>query len=73
MEMHGLRGDPFGDDLQRIFEFLDFAVLPPYPFTLSMTKARMLGWNGSVDPVLSHREVIEEFVAMKRIPPLDSA
>jgi hypothetical protein len=70
MGIHGLKGDPFGDNLQRIFEFLDFAMLPPFPFTLSMTKARKLGWNGSVDPVLSHLEVIEEFVTMKMIPPL---
>lgn len=70
MDKHGLKGDPFGENLQRIFEFLDFAMLPPFPFTLSMTKARKLGWNGSVDPVLSHREVIEEFVTMKMVPPL---
>ncbi|KIW50479.1 hypothetical protein PV05_12064 [Exophiala xenobiotica] len=71
MEIHGLRGNPFGESLQRIFEFLDFAVLPPFSLTLSVTKARKLGWNGYVDPILSHREVIEEFAAMKMIPPLN--
>jgi hypothetical protein len=70
IKIHGLKGNPFGDNLQRIFEFLDFAMLPPFPVTLSVTKARKLGWNGSVDPILSHREVIEEFAAMKMIPPL---
>lgn len=43
----------------------------PYPFTMSLTKGRRIGWNGFVDAIDSHRQVIEELAAMNMVPPLD--
>lgn len=67
---HNLKGDPFGSDSDKIFEFLDWAVLSPYSMTFSMSKARSFGWNAYVDPLDSHREAIEELATMKVVPPM---
>ena len=68
-QKHGLKGNPFeSGSLARIFQFLDFATLVPYPSSYSMTKARKVGWNGFVDSIESHMEVIEEMAAMKMVP-----
>ncbi|KAH6714614.1 NAD dependent epimerase/dehydratase family protein [Leptodontidium sp. MPI-SDFR-AT-0119] len=46
-QKYSLKGSPFGpDELERTFEYLDFAVLAPNTFTFSLTKGRKIGWNG---------------------------
>ena len=67
-----MKGSPFGpDELERTFEYLDFAVLAPNTFTFSLTKGRKIGWNGFVDSVESHHRVIEELAAINMVPPMN--
>ncbi|KAH8812112.1 hypothetical protein F5884DRAFT_820119 [Xylogone sp. PMI_703] len=69
---HALQGDPFEPaQLNRIFEFLDFAILPPYPFNMGITKSRKIRWSGFVDSIESHREVIQELISMEMVPPFN--
>ncbi|KAH7398047.1 NAD dependent epimerase/dehydratase family protein [Cadophora sp. MPI-SDFR-AT-0126] len=70
-QKHNLIGNPFGpNELEKTFEYLDFAVLPPHAFTMNLAKGRKFGWYGFVDTIESHRQVIEELVALNMVPPL---
>lgn len=72
MKKYNLKGSPFGpDELERNFQYLDFGILGPSTFSMSLTKGRRIGWNGFVDSVESHRQVIDELVAMNMVPPLN--
>lgn len=66
-----MKGNPFEpNELEKTFEYLDFAVLPLNAFTMNLAKGRKFGWYGFVDTIESHRQVIEELVAMNMVPPL---
>ena len=68
-QKHGLKINPFDESkVERIFSFLDFGALIPYPFSYSMTKGRRLGWHGYVDSVESWKAVIGELADFKMVP-----
>ncbi|KFY76024.1 hypothetical protein V499_04141 [Pseudogymnoascus sp. VKM F-103] len=56
-------------DVDRIFGFTDFAMSVSWPgASLSMAKARKLGWHGYVDSNESVREVLLDFEKLGMIP-----
>ncbi|OAX84530.1 hypothetical protein ACJ72_01099 [Emergomyces africanus] len=73
-QKHGLVRDPFATpaDRNRIFGLTDTAMLGGSPVHFSMDKSRKLGWHGTVDSFASLRNVLEELVEMKMLPPLPS-
>ncbi|KAL2362490.1 hypothetical protein RJZ56_004623 [Blastomyces dermatitidis] len=73
-QKHGLVHNPFATpaDRNRIFGFTDTAILGGTPVHFSMDKSRKLGWHGTADSFASLRNVLEEFVQMKMLPPLPS-
>jgi hypothetical protein len=63
MEIHSLTHNPF-DDIEGNFTFGDVAIWVIEKRSLSMNKARLLGWNGFVDTTQS---VFEAFLEMSRL------
>ena len=53
-----------------IYNLLARVLLVRLTCCLRMDKAKKLGWNGTVDSVESFREVLEEFVELKMLPPI---
>ncbi|OJD16044.1 hypothetical protein AJ78_03757 [Emergomyces pasteurianus Ep9510] len=71
---HRLVYDPFATAAvhNRIFGLTDAAILGGSPVQFSMDKSRKFGWHGTVDSYASLRNVLEELVDMKMLPPLPS-
>ncbi|OJZ80585.1 hypothetical protein ASPFODRAFT_65849 [Aspergillus luchuensis CBS 106.47] len=57
-------------DAERVFGFLDMAVLSSWPSHLSMSKSRKAGFFGFVDSTESIFKIFQEFVDLQMIPPL---
>ncbi|EEH18788.1 hypothetical protein PABG_01107 [Paracoccidioides brasiliensis Pb03] len=72
LQKHGLVQDPFAipAERNRIFGLADTAILGGMPVQFSMDKTRKFGWHGTVDSLASLRNVLEELVEMKMLPPL---
>jgi hypothetical protein len=66
---NGLLIDPFKDRAQ-IFGMTDSAIIGGWALSLSMRKARKMGFHGSVDSYESMFETLQEFVTLKMSPPL---
>lgn len=65
---HGLLFDPFKDRAQ-VFGMTDSAVIGGWALSLSMRKARKLGWHGCVDSYESMFETIHGLARLKVVPP----
>jgi hypothetical protein len=71
-QKYSLKGSPFeSGELERNFQYLDFGILGPFSFSMNLTKGRKMGWNGFVDSLEAHRQVIEELAGMNMVPPMD--
>ncbi|KXT03399.1 hypothetical protein AC579_3967 [Pseudocercospora musae] len=68
-EKHGLLLEPFKDAAQ-IFGITDSAVIGGWPLSLSMRKARKLGFHGTVDSFESAFHSLSELAALSYTPPL---
>ncbi|USW53394.1 Putative NAD(P)-binding domain superfamily [Septoria linicola] len=68
-QKHNLLLDPF-QDREQIFGITDSAVIGGWPLSLSMRKARKMGFHGTVDSYESMFSVLQEFVSLKMSPPL---
>lgn len=66
---HDLLLDPF-KDREQIFGITDSAVIGGWPLSLSMRKARKMGWLGTCDSYESMFWTMKEFVVLKMSPPL---
>jgi hypothetical protein len=66
---HGLLIDPFKDRAQ-IFGMTDSSIIGGWPLSLSMRKARKMGFHATVDSYESMFETLQEFVDLKVSPPL---
>ncbi|KAI9725917.1 MAG: hypothetical protein M1828_002244 [Chrysothrix sp. TS-e1954] len=66
---HGLR-DTQLRDVERVFGFLDGALLMAFPVYYSTDKARKMGWHGFVDSNESYLEVFRDLAKLKMIPPV---
>lgn len=69
---HGL-SVPEGEELDRIFGFLDGVLCRPAPLLYSPNKARKLGWHGFVDSCDALRETFEDLAKLKMVPPVTKA
>jgi nucleoside-diphosphate-sugar epimerase len=52
--------------------FQDWVFQRTWSATLSVNKARALGWNGHIDSYKSLTDAFEKFVELKQIPPLQA-
>ena len=68
---HDLAGE--GMHSERLFAFLDRTLCRGSALMLSMDKSRQYGWHGFVSTVESLRVTMDEFVALRMIPPLPVA
>lgn len=68
-QKHSLLLDPF-KDREQIFGITDSAVIGGWPLSLSMRKARKMGFHGTVDSYESIFNVLQEFVSLRMSPPL---
>jgi hypothetical protein len=68
MAKHGLGMDPF-EDIDGNFTFADAATWIAVRATLSMNKARLLGWCGFVDVAESVFLTFQEMYKLKMLPP----
>jgi hypothetical protein len=66
---HGLLFDPFKDRAQ-VFGMTDSAIIGGWALSLSMRKARKLGWHGCVDSYESIFETIWDLARLKVTPPM---
>lgn len=66
---HGLLVDPFKDRAQ-VFGVSDSALLGGWPLSLSMRKARSLGFHGTVDSFEAAFETLQGLVKMKVAAPM---
>lgn len=72
VDKHGLVSKRLQDmDVDRIFGFTDQSLLGT-TLDLTMSKARKMGWHGFVDSNDAIKEVLDEFVDLKMIPPMRS-
>ncbi|RAK98091.1 SDR family oxidoreductase [Aspergillus ibericus CBS 121593] len=69
-ERYGLRQRELWDT-DRIFGYVDAVVVWSYPMLLSTTRAKKLGFFGFVDSTESLFSVLDEFVELKMIPPIE--
>ncbi|PYI08329.1 hypothetical protein BO78DRAFT_441708 [Aspergillus sclerotiicarbonarius CBS 121057] len=58
-------------DTDRIFGFVDAVLVWSYPMLFSTTRAKKLGFFGFVDSAESLFGVLDEFVDLKMIPPIE--
>ena len=68
-EKHGLLIDPFKDRAQ-IFGMTDSAIIGGWALSLSMRKARALGFHASVDSYESMFQTAQDLAKLKVAPPL---
>ncbi|KAH8697578.1 hypothetical protein BGW36DRAFT_407565 [Talaromyces proteolyticus] len=69
-QKHELVLDPFTDkNRAQIFSMTDSAVIGGWPLSLSMRKARKLGFLGSVDSYESSFNAIRDLARLKVVPP----
>jgi hypothetical protein len=68
-EKHGLTYDPFKDRAQS-FGMTDSAVIGGWALSLSMRKARKMGFHGSVDSYESAFDTLQEFSKIGVAPPM---
>ncbi|CAK1357288.1 hypotheticalsprotein [Cercospora beticola] len=68
-QQHNLVLDPF-QDREQIFGITDSAVIGGWPLSLSMRRARKMGFLGTVDSYESMFHTLQEFVRLKMSPPL---
>jgi hypothetical protein len=66
---YGLLLDPF-KDREQIFGITDSAVIGGWPLSLSMRKARKLGFHGTVDSYESIFHTLRKFAELGMSPPL---
>lgn len=66
---HGLLLDPFKDRAQ-IFGMTDSAIIGGWALSLSMRKARKMGFHGTVDSFESAYYVLKELAYLRVCPPL---
>ncbi|KAK3716889.1 hypothetical protein LTR37_006239 [Vermiconidia calcicola] len=64
-----LESDPFAG-ADGMFHSLQFSLTMSWSWATKMDKARKFGWHGHVDTHESMREVFDNFVAFKMIPPM---
>lgn len=71
-EKHGLLLDPFKDAARRaqIFAMSDSAIIGGWALSLSMRKARKMGFHGSVDSYESAFHTLRDLSKLKVLPPL---
>ncbi|RDW85276.1 hypothetical protein BP6252_02866 [Coleophoma cylindrospora] len=68
---HNLHNNPF-ENVAELFAPLQFSCAISWSWTVSMDKARKLGWHGYVDSVESMRQAFETFAELRMIPPIPS-
>ncbi|KIX06599.1 uncharacterized protein Z518_04575 [Rhinocladiella mackenziei CBS 650.93] len=68
-DKYGLRFDPFKDRAQ-VFGMTDSAIIGGWALSLSMRKARKMGWHGCVDSYESMFHTIRDLARLKVIPPM---
>jgi hypothetical protein len=68
MEKHSLTHNPF-KDIEANFTFGDVAIWMMQKRSLSMNKARLLGWNGFVDTTEGVFEAFSELSKLGMLPP----
>ncbi|KAK5722543.1 hypothetical protein LTR15_005774 [Elasticomyces elasticus] len=68
---HGLLFDPFKDKAQ-VFGMTDSAIIGGWPLSLSMRKARKMGWHGCVDSYESMFQTIRDLARLKVTPPMQA-
>ena len=66
---HGLRIDPFQDRAQT-FGITDSAIIGGWPLSLSIRKARKMGFHGTVDTFEALFHTMKALVDLKMSPPL---
>ena len=66
---HGLLIDPF-KDRQGLFGISDSAVIGGWPLSLSMRKARKMGFHGNVDSYESMFNSLNDLARIKVLPPM---
>lgn len=64
---------PFADaaTIDRLFSFVHFALVVPWPWQYSVDKARNLGWCGYVNSHEAMREVVVDLGRLGMVPPLE--
>lgn len=69
---HGLLLEPFTDAARRaqIFAMSDSAIIGGWALSLSMRKARKMGFHGSVDSYESAFHTLGDLAKLKVLPPL---
>jgi hypothetical protein len=74
MAKYSLTQNPF-EDIEANFTFGDVAIWMMQKRSLSMNKARLLGWNGFVDTTEAVFEAFSEMSKLGMLPPpvVDSA
>lgn len=68
-EQHGLRFDPFADRAST-FGVTDSAIIGGWALSLSIRKARKMGWTGSVDSYESSFYTLRDLARLKVAPPM---
>ena len=66
---HGLQVDPIKDRVQ-IFGVTDSSIISGWPLSLSIRKARKMGFHGSVDSYEAAFYCLKEMAALKVSAPL---
>ncbi|KAK5708814.1 hypothetical protein LTR17_020357 [Elasticomyces elasticus] len=68
---HELLFDPFKDKAQ-VFGMTDSAIIGGWALSLSMRKARKMGWHGCVDSYESMFQTIRDLARLKVTPPMQA-
>ena len=68
-EKYKLRIDPF-KDLAQTFGITDSAIIGGWPLSLSMRKARKMGFHGTVDTFEAHFHTFKALADLGMSPPL---
>jgi hypothetical protein len=66
---YGLHFDPFADRAST-FGVTDSAIIGGWALSLSIRKARKLGWTGSVDSYESVFYTLRDLAKLKVVPPM---
>ncbi|OBT41182.1 hypothetical protein VE00_08115 [Pseudogymnoascus sp. WSF 3629] len=66
---NGITHNPF-DNIERVWTPANFALIRSWPNSVSMDKARKLGWHGYLDTHESIREIFEQMAKLKITPQL---
>lgn len=71
-EEHGLLVDHFKDAARRaqVFAMSDSSIIGGWALSLSMRKARKMGFHGSVDSYESMFDTLRDLAKLKVVPPL---